>query len=584
VRLAAALPRPVRALAVAGLAALTAAASVVTAPSASAYGGAPWFEPGKPYDQNFPDPHVIRVGNEYYAYATGTGGAYLPVSRSTDLQTWVAREAYDPGGGLAQKYPGFNDALPYVASWGQHADTDMHMTSWVTAPGVTQIGSTFVVYYGLWAAKNPDKHCISVATSSSPKGPFTDRTSAPLSCESDAPGDIDPYPFVDPATGTPYLLWASKGSTARTTTKIFSRQLTPDGLAFAPGSVRHTLIDTTQAWEGSMIENPAIIRYADKYFLLYSGNDWWTDRYAVGYAECAGPLGPCRKPQNGPILGNHADRLGPGGQSVFVDTAGRLRMAYHYWRAPYVGYPTNPNCDGGGKCTSQGQRRMAITELRLGGSGLEVGGTRPAPPVLGTDRACPSDRVPAARYPDVPASSTHARAIDCVTWWRVAQGGAGGYNPGGHVSRAQMASFLARAVLESGGTLPERPRDAFPDDAGSVHQDAINRLAAAGLVQGGADGRYRPDEVVTREQMATFLVRTVQHRTGTAPRATQDWFYDDETSAHQAAINAAAEAGLAGGNGSGLYAPRTPVRRDQMATFLSRTLQVFVAAGAPLPR
>jgi hypothetical protein len=79
-------------------------------------------------------------------------------------------------------------------------------------------------------------------------------------------------------------------------------------------------------------------------------------------------------------------------------------MAYHHWTAPYVGYPTNPNCDGGNKCTSQGQRRMSLTELRLGGSGLEVGGARPAPPVLPVDRACPAGRSPRT------ASSTSPRA------------------------------------------------------------------------------------------------------------------------------------------------------------------------------
>lgn len=67
---------------------------------AGAYAGAPWFEPSKPYTQNFPDPNVIVSGGKYYAYATVTGGAYLPAMSSTDLQTWIARPAYDPGAPL----------------------------------------------------------------------------------------------------------------------------------------------------------------------------------------------------------------------------------------------------------------------------------------------------------------------------------------------------------------------------------------------------------------------------------------------------------------------------------------------------
>jgi hypothetical protein len=558
------------------------AGGLVQAPAATAYPGAPWFEPSKVYTQNFPDPHVMRVGDTFYAYATGTGGSYLPVMHSTDLRTWVARDAYDPGGGLAEKWPGFNDALPWVAKWGVHEDTGMHMTSWVMAPGVARFGTTYNAYYSLWAEKSPVKHCISVATSSSPEGPFTDRTERPLSCDADTPGDIDPFPFIDPATGTPYLLWASEGPGGNPPTKLWSRQLTPDGLAFAPGSAMRELTRTTLPWEGKMIENPAMIHYAGTYFLLYSANDWWTDRYAIGFAVCDTPLGPCRKTQGHPLLGNHGDKLGPGGPAAFVDTAGRLRMAYHHWTAPYVGYPTDPNCDGNGQCTSQGQRRMSVTELRLGPAGLEVGSARPTPTVLTTDGACPN-HVPEDGFVDVPLSSVHESAIDCVAWWQVAAGHGDRYVPQDVVTRAQMASFLANAVLRSGGNLPSGSRDAFRDDDGSVHEESINRLAAAGIVLGGGDGDYGPTLPVTRAQMATFLVRALEHRTGTDVAPGDDWFYDDDASVHEPAINAAATAGLAGGTGGGGYTPNAGVRRDQMASFLSRLLEAYVRAGAQVP-
>ena len=59
--------------------------------------------------------------------------------------------------------------------------------------------------------------------------------------------------------------------------------------------------------------------------------------------------------------------LSPGGTSAFVDTDGRLRLAFHYWTYPYTDYPTNPGCDGLDPndhvplCASQGQRRMGVT-------------------------------------------------------------------------------------------------------------------------------------------------------------------------------------------------------------------------------
>src|SRR3546814_15334630 len=68
-------------------------AAVVAAavlPSA-AYPGAPWFEPSKVYDQNFPDPSIVVDGGVHYAFGTSTGGAYLPVMTSPDARTWTAR-------------------------------------------------------------------------------------------------------------------------------------------------------------------------------------------------------------------------------------------------------------------------------------------------------------------------------------------------------------------------------------------------------------------------------------------------------------------------------------------------------------
>ncbi len=76
------------------------------------------------------------------------------------------------------------------------------------------------------------------------------------------------------------------------------------------------------------------------------------------------------------------------------------------------------------------------------------------------------------------------------------------YCPSGKVTRAQMASFLDRAL-----DLPATSRDYFGDDNTSTHEGAINRLAAAGITVGCAAGSYCPGGTVTREQMAAFLRR-----------------------------------------------------------------------------
>jgi hypothetical protein len=82
--------------------------------------------------------------------------------------------------------------------------------------------------------------------------------------------------------------------------------------------------------------------------------------------------------------------------------------------------------------------------------------------------------------------------------------GNGAYCPTLHVSREQMASYLARAL-----GLPGTATDYFGDDSASMHQADINRVAAAGIASGCGGGSYCPGALVTREQMAAFLHRAL---------------------------------------------------------------------------
>jgi hypothetical protein len=72
------------------------------------------------------------------------------------------------------------------------------------------------------------------------------------------------------------------------------------------------------------------------------------------------------------------------------------------------------------------------------------------------------------------------------------------------VIRGQLATFLAEAL-----NLPAATDDHFTDDDGTTHEDDINRLADAGLASGCGAGRFCPSEPVTRAQSASFLARAL---------------------------------------------------------------------------
>jgi hypothetical protein len=114
----------------------------------------------------------------------------------------------------------------------------------------------------------------------------------------------------------------------------------------------------------------------------------------------------------------------------------------------------------------------------------------------------------------------------------------------------------------------------FVDDDGSVHEPDIQAIAAAGITLGCAPDRYCPAQPVRRDEMASFLSRALGLGTLQAGP-----FTDIGLSPHAGAINAIAAAGITLGCASDRYCPAQPVRRDEMASFLTRAFSLTAAAS-----
>lgn len=263
------------------------------------------------YGGDFPDPSIIRVGSTYYAFATQAPGGHPAVQRltSTDGLHWVA--------------PAERDALAALPAWADDSGT------W--APEVTLIGRTFVMYYSAHAAGG--RHCLSVATAASPTAQFVDTSRKALGCQS-AGETIDPTPFVG-YYGERYLLW--KGPDGRGVATLYSQRMSADGLSFVGKPVQLLLAKRT-GWTKYNIEAPSMVYAGGKYFLFYSGGNYFSSSYSIGYAVCSGPLGPCTdKTVTAPWFKSHGNARGPGGQSFFTTPTGELYMAYHAW-GQTIGY------------------------------------------------------------------------------------------------------------------------------------------------------------------------------------------------------------------------------------------------------
>jgi hypothetical protein len=181
------------------------------------------------------------------------------------------------------------------------------------------------------------------------------------------------------------------------------------------------------------------------------------------------------------------------------------------------------------------------------------------------------------------AREAHQRSVNCALHYEIARGtSATTYSPLLEVTREQMASFVVNA-LEAAGAGEALPApggaDQFGDIADSRHRDSINRLAEAGIIRGTSATAFSPGRLITREQMATFMVAAARFATGAPFEATRDDYFGDvgARNPHGPNINSGFEAGLFSGTtapsdepGSGQFSPETQVKRDQMATFLIR--------------
>jgi GH43 family beta-xylosidase len=309
-------------------------------------GPRPTFEnPVVPFD--CPDPGVIVLPSASQADHTRfamvcTGGSF-PIRISDDLVTWKSA----PGAAI----------LPSgKAAWSANGGRN-----W--APEIHKVGATYVAYYT--AVNGNNVLSIGCASATDPFGPYTDRGSPLVEA---SVGVIDATFFED-TDGKRYLYYKIDGNSVGQRTPIYVRELSADGLSFAPGSSAVEVLNNDQAtWEGGVVEAPWVVKHGGDYVMFYSGNVY-DDRYRTGVAKAKSPKGPFTK-RSTPILANNAKWVGPGHGTV-LHLHGRDWFFHHAW-------PALPN----GKHDTTKGRYGLLAPITWGADGWpSVGGSSPIEPM-----------------------------------------------------------------------------------------------------------------------------------------------------------------------------------------------------------
>lgn len=171
-------------------------------------------------------------------------------------------------------------------------------------------------------------------------------------------------------------------------------------------------------------------------------------------------------------------------------------------------------------------------------------------------------------FSDVAASDWYAEAATYVREEGLMSGTTSTtFAPNLTMTRAMLATVLYRAAGSPAVSAP----DHFTDTADSAYyRDAVAWASENRIISGYGDGRFGPNDSVTREQIAAILWRYDGSKTVEAVSG----FNDMDSVANYAvqAVNWAAENGIITGQPDGRFAPKDSATRAQVAVMLHRYL------------
>jgi hypothetical protein len=188
-------------------------------------------------------------------------------------------------------------------------------------------------------------------------------------------------------------------------------------------------------------------------------------------------------------------------------------------------------------------------------------------------------------FPDVLTDHQFYAFIETLFHHGITGGCVGGYCPADPVTRAQMAVFLLKAKFGSAHIPPPCTGTVFTDVpcTGGAFDPWIEELAALQITGGCGPNLYCPNNTVTRQQMAVFLLKALEGSAYDPPDCAD--IFDDVPCTPGTGFSDWIEElfnrGITGGCSMAppLYCPTNPNNRGQMAVFLVKTFGLVLYGG-----
>ena len=115
----------------------------------------------------------------------------------------------------------------------------------------------------------------------------------------------------------------------------------------------------------------------------------------------------------------------------------------------------------------------------------------------------------------------------------------------------------------------------YNDQDSVSNKEAVEVLAAAGLMTGDDNGNFNPNQVVTRAEMTVIITRMLYGADIDVSQFTGSSVFSDVPVWAQGFVNLCASLGIVGGVGDGKFAPNEPVTTAQATLMLLRALGYY---------
>jgi beta-xylosidase len=257
------------------------------------------------WDRNFPDPFIARDGDDFYVYATQSGGPGFQVMKSANLVDWT--------------HVGRVNAPEWAN--GQ-----------LWAPEVYKVDGKWYMFFSA-RDKESGKRDLAVSVADRPNGPFKFVaklvTGVSENPGTDDNGAIDPTLFFE--GGKSYLFYIREARPR----SIKMVELAPD-FTRTIGEKR-VMIQVDRPVEQGILDAPTVVKKDGAYWLFYSSG-WFQSnkrdaKYQVWAARSHSLAGPYIKPASTVLSGKAGETYSPGHQCLIELASGEWWMAYHAWNA-----------------------------------------------------------------------------------------------------------------------------------------------------------------------------------------------------------------------------------------------------------